>query len=295
MKPMLAAKTSMKHIQYPCAASPKLDGIRCIIKDNQVLSRTGKLIPNEYVQDLFGRYDLNGLDGELIVGHPTDKDVYRNTNSGVMSIKGEPEVYFHVFDIYDEPEMPFIKRQFQIEFLSENLEPPWVERVRVVPQNLIANAEVLEVYEREVLKLGYEGVMVRDIKGLYKHGRSTANEFGLMKIKRFQDGEAIITGFEEMCHNDNELKYNAIGQVDRSLAKDGMRLAGVLGALVVRDLKTQKEFRIGTGFNSSQRLQLWEHKKELFKKIVKYKFLEYGVKDLPRHPVFLGFREEIDL
>jgi len=98
-RPMLAAKTDGENITYPCLVSPKLDGVRAIVRHGQVVSRTLKPIPNTHVQRLFGRAALEGLDGELIIGDPTAEDVYRKTVSGVMSEDGKPEVKFYVFDI----------------------------------------------------------------------------------------------------------------------------------------------------------------------------------------------------
>ena len=69
IKPMLGIAVDTTKLVFPIYASPKLDGIRVIIKDNQVLSRNGKTIPNIFVQSLLKSY--HGLDGELIVGHPT--------------------------------------------------------------------------------------------------------------------------------------------------------------------------------------------------------------------------------
>ena len=48
-------------------ASPKLDGIRCMIQDGIALSRSLKPIRNEHVQYILGREIFNGLDGELII------------------------------------------------------------------------------------------------------------------------------------------------------------------------------------------------------------------------------------
>ena len=73
MKPMLAAKTDGKGLSYPLLASPKLDEVRALIINGVVMSRSFKPIPNAHVQELFGRPEYNGLDGELIVGSPTDQ------------------------------------------------------------------------------------------------------------------------------------------------------------------------------------------------------------------------------
>jgi DNA ligase-1 len=56
---------------------------------------------------------------------------------------------------------------------------------------------------------------------------------------------------------------------------------------------TGVEFEIGTGFTEADRRELWVAPP--IGNLVKYKYFAYGVKDKPRHPVFLGFRSPIDL
>ena len=100
MKPMLAYQKlpDLEALTYPLIASPKLDGIRCLIVDGVAVSRSLKPIRNKYVQSILGSHEFNGLDGELVVGSPTDPDVYLKTNSGVMSVEGEPDFTYLVFD-----------------------------------------------------------------------------------------------------------------------------------------------------------------------------------------------------
>lgn len=149
--------------------------------------------------------------------------------------------------------------------------------------------------EEHYVSLGYEGVMLRHPDGLYKHGRSTAKEGWLLKLKRFEDGEARVVGFTELMHNANEAKLNELGHLERSSHKAGKVGKQTLGALTVKDLKTGVEFEIGTGFTASQRQELWNVGDNLLGRVVKYKSQPTGVKDKPRFPVFLGFRDPRDL
>lgn len=82
-RPMLSAK--LEEPVFPYLASAKLDGVRALIKDGQVVSRTLKPIPNRHIQSMLNNLALNGLDGEIICGDPTDKDCFRNTTTVVMS------------------------------------------------------------------------------------------------------------------------------------------------------------------------------------------------------------------
>src|SRR5271165_5455497 len=105
-RPMLAAKTEGRNLIYPLYASPKLDGVRAIVRHGQVVSRTLKPIPNRAVQRMFGLEALEGLDGELIVGESTAPDVYRRTVSAVMTEDAVPDVIFYAFDVV-QPRLQF--------------------------------------------------------------------------------------------------------------------------------------------------------------------------------------------
>ena len=109
IKPMLAVEVNFDKLRYPIYTQPKLDGIRVIVKDGVVYSRSLKAIANKHVQSLFGH--LHGLDGELIVGNPTAHNVFQKTTSGVMSKDGEPDVTLYVFDMWDKPTSIFEIRQ----------------------------------------------------------------------------------------------------------------------------------------------------------------------------------------
>src|SRR5690606_1152285 len=121
----------------------------------------------------------------------------------------------------------------------------------------------------------------RSIEGPYKQGRSTFKEGHLLKIKRFEDGEAEVVGVEEQMHNTNEATLDERGYTKRSTHKDGKVGAGVLGSLLVRDTKTGEEFGIGTGFTMEQRNNLWEGRQYLIGKIVHYRHFPVGRKDAP--------------
>lgn len=289
MKPMLAAKADLNTLSFPVMLSPKFDGVRCLIIDGVAVGRSLKPIPNKYVQLLFGDKKYNGFDGELIVGKPTAKDVFQKTQSGVMSIEGNPDVVFHVFDDFQH-DGTFAQRISSVHKRTASK-----TKITCVTHYWIQHAEQVLNRELEHLAQGYEGVMLRDPDGLYKFGRSTTKEGGLLKVKRFEDSEAIITGYTQMVTNANAATRNALGHLERSSHKSGMVCRDMLGALLVTDLKTNVEFDIGTGFTQADREKYWSMRKNLAGLIVKYKFQPVGVKDKPRFPVFLGFRDKVDL
>lgn len=300
---MLAAtlkKGQEKDLEFPLLASPKIDGVRMYIKDGVGYTRSNKLIPNKHVQNIiksFGRM-LNGLDGELVVGNPYDKDVYNNTSGAVRRESGEPYVTFCVFDNYMvsgwdyKSRLQLLSLPFKgIRFGSEEYPEGFVE---LVDTKLITSYEELEAYEQEVLAQGYEGVILRSPTALYKQGRSTLNEQGMIKLKRFLDAEAEIIGFEELMHNHNQAVTNALGLTERSSHKENLEGGNKLGALICKTPEGV-EFKIGTGFNDAQRQEFWKRRDELLGRLVTYKYFSYGIKEAPRHPVFLRLRTSRDI
>jgi DNA ligase-1 len=265
-----------------------LDGVRALVLDGIVLSRSLKPIPNKFVQRMFGISAFEGFDGELMVGPSNAPDVFRQTTSGVMSPDGEPDVKFHVFDLHDMPNTPFHER---VQLVARRCDQ-WA-RVCSVPQTTVRTFADIELLFQDALDRGFEGLVLRNPFGLYKFGRSTVKEAGLLKMKPFADAEAVVLNMVELMHNENEAFTNELGRTARSYSKAGKVPGGVLGALVCRTPEGI-EFEIGTGFSADERLQLWHKRSAFIGRSVKYKSLTIGVKDKPRHAVFLGFRDGRD-
>ncbi len=171
-------------------------------------------------------------------------------------------------------------------------------REQVAPKD----ADKLDAYEARQLEKGYEGLILRSPDSPYKYGRSTVKEGYLLKVKRFTDGEAEVIGFEERMHNGNEATTDELGRTKRSSHAEGKTGRGDLGAFLVRDLKSGVEFSVGTGFTDEQRKDIWLQIQnpvpgtpDILGSIIKYKSFLIGVKDAPRFPVFLAFRNPDDM
>lgn len=287
-KPNLAATlTKPELIKFPVWASPKIDGIRCVVFGGVAYSRSLKPIPNEFVQAWVrsNAKFLDGLDGELVVGDATDPNCMQNSMS-VMRKSGEPDFTFYVFDAV-LPGCEFWERSDYVFDVACSKTRP--ERATPVPQHLVAAPDSLDALEAEWLAEGYEGMMIRDHCGMYKYGRSTEREGGLVKVKRFVDAEAAVIGFVEEMRNENEATKDALGRTERSTSKAGLVGKGTLGALVVRD-ELGRVFNIGTGFTAAQRASFWLDRESIAGAIVTFKHFDHGTVDAPRHPVFKSFR-----
>lgn len=299
-KPMLAEKTDgltpaeIFDLSGSWLATPKLDGIRCLMIDGVAVSRKFKPIPNHHIRNTLAKIAADGMDGEIICPGKTFNEI----QSLVMRQEGEPEFEYHVFDFVEQGtslDDGYEERLRRLKVVLGNCGTQGI-LVPVYP-TLFLDAESLFGYEAKCVEQGYEGIMIRKPGGKYKCNRSTLKEALLLKIKRFEDSEAEIIGMNEQMTNTNEKEKNELGDSKRSSHLAGMVPNGRLGEFVVRDIHTGQEFKVGTGKGLTLELRktIWDNKSEYMGKVFTYTFQPAGGKDLPRFPVWKGFRNEADI
>lgn len=291
LQPMLAARLEAEHLatlRYPLLATPKLDGIRCVKLGGQALSRSFKPIRSVAVREALEALP-DGLDGELVV-----PGTFQDVASGIMSFGKRPDVAYKVFDFVSaDRSMPYIDRVGVLRSLAL---PSWVE---VLEPTRVDGERALLAVEDGFLSAGFEGVVLRDPAGAYKWGRSTLREGGMLKLKRFEDSEAVVTGFLEGQTNQNDQEPDAFGRMKRPGGQAMVFTTGTLGSILARDEAVWPgvELRIGSGpgLTRALRQRIWDDRSSYLGLTVKYRFQRDGSKDKPRFPQFLGFRSRDDM
>jgi len=277
-KPMLAPNKSvdLSAIEYPLLASYKLDGIRSLFIGNEMLSRSLKHIPNKQINEKFAPLveyaHKNGfaLDGEIYSNELTFQEIMSFVMTHDLSGSGRviPEhLDFHVFDIVD----------------PNNLDEPFIDRisrdvpseVNVVEHKRMDSAKHVEDYFKKAIELGYEGLILRSYDGGYKCGRATIKEGTIYKVKPFITFDAVIAGVVQGTADDKN---------------GGRTLVKMVGGFNV--MYNGKELTVSvSSLEHSDRRKCWEERNDLIGKTIEYKGMLVGSKNVPRHPVFVRFRE----
>lgn len=294
-----AAVEDLTVVRFPCYAFPKIDGFRCLLGQHPLTSRLSRF-PNEYFHTELSGVLPEGrlIDGEAVVGKRRGKGVLQRTSSGLTSHGGTPDFRLWIFD---DPSAagPFADRY---DSAATRVRRARDSRIRLLEYEYIRSYEQLVQYLDKCLKRGFEGIITRDPAGLWKDGKSTLREQGMLKVKPFETAEGRVTGWYEEMENTNEAKREATGKLKRSSAKAGKRGKGTLGGLILRDLRTDVEVRVGGGFTDRQRRALWmliqKHPDKVLGQLTRYKKQTVGEKDKPRHPnfvEFVDFRPEWDM
>jgi len=301
-RPLLSAtvEPGTEHLlKFPLLGSPKIDGIRVICHPTLgPVTRTLKPVPNKFIREYLSHPMLRWLDGEVVVGDACAPNVFNLSQSGVMSQDGTPDFTYIVFDHFGSSSLncPFSLRLKDAEIAVREfaVQSETQSRVQFLKHTLIEDIVSLDQFESEMLDKGYEGVMLRHPHGKYKYNRSTFKEHILLKMKRFEDDEAVVIGWEPLYRNNNKAFIDERGYQKRS-SHQANKIAddSLLGKLLVRGSSGKwagVQFDIGSGFTESQRRDYRNQIDSLIGKTVTYKYLPYGSKDAPRHPIFKGFR-----
>lgn len=255
----------LQNLKYPVLASPKLDGIRCLIDPLMgPITRNGNVIANRSIRQRLCRFDLIHFDGEIICGD------FRKTSSLVRSFHGEPTFTYHVFDHFAVPGDPFMRRIGNVIAPNYGLNNFEVECVQ---QTFCQNASDVMTLYQQFMGEGYEGIMLRDPNGWYKEKRSTLREGILLKYKEMKETEGIIIDIDPLVREDGTVE-------------------DLLGAVILRVpvIQENSTVRVGTGFTLLQRKKYWNERYNLIGKSVTFR---YQPGDDYRFPSFRGLRDDI--
>ena len=282
--------SALEKLHYPKLVSLKMDGVRALrMNDIALASRRFKWIPNHLLCGKALTLPV-GLDMEL---WSPELD-YNEIQSIVMSEEHEDtnKIQFHAFDLFNTSGATYINRMHHLShlhMLSEgaiNFDFPLE----------CSNAQELFNHFRFAEACEGEGICFRSPDSPYKQGRSTLKEEYLIKLCRFSKSECRIVGFKEQLLNTNKEKRNALGKMDRSKSIEGMIGKGTLGALeCINEHGIRFDVGTGIGLDDALRLKIWLNRDEYYGKTITIKSKTHGVKVKPRGPVFVGFREEMDI
>ena len=291
-RPMLAihAPKDLTKLPWPMLASPKLDGIRGIIKNGVMYSRSLKKIPSEAAQQIarYAPVAYNHFEGELMSSDGHDPFSIVMTKGDLHPLK------LHVFDTTDvaRRNSPYSARAAHLNSIKNLYLWPFVT---VITQTLLFSADELKAYEEMVLANGGEGVVLRHPDSPYKYGRSTVKQAWMLKVVQFKTSEARVVNFNPLQQNNNIPTVSALGLTERGHNQENKQILDTLGSLVVEDLRTGRIFSIGTGFSEALRKQIWDYRSLFLNTFITYKYKGFGQKELPRQPVFVRFRNVVDM
>jgi ATP-dependent DNA ligase len=289
VRPMLASTFSFDlykkesrafKIDLPAFAQRKYDGIRCLsyIKHGRVILESRRGVEFENFETLKSQLKPileklpNGFyfDGELYttqIPFETISGLIRLTEKKALRKDKEQidKIEYHIYDFFDTNE-PFMtcKDRFQMlyQIMDKNVKnAPLCKSVETFVINYLNDLK--EMHDNFV-KEGYEGIMIRDMSGVYESNKRSRY---LQKYKVFMEEEFFIVGFHD-------------GTGDESGA-------------IIWDCKTAKDklFSVRPRGTVESRKQLFIDGQKYINKYLTVIFQEYSEDGIPRFPVGKAVRE----
>lgn len=222
---MLAAdyRKQGHRIEYPCYGSVKYDGVRALVKKRDgvvtIESRTSQAYDLPVLQAILSIHMQDGdiWDGEIykhgyelqdIVSavkrtDPAEevdkcykraaklmgKDGYSEAVAAYKEAKViealRDQLEFHIFDVVSDK--TFKERVEDLDTLTGI--PVVSPLIQITQYSWIADEEDMKRQHKVAVEQGYEGIMLRNFKGLYESGKRSAD---LQKYKEFLDSEFLI-------------------------------------------------------------------------------------------------------
>ena len=208
--PMLAHPfTKRKHnITYPAYVQRKFDGVRCLAVLNSdktvtLLSRKGKEFPHlEHIKaDVAANNSDQALvlDGELYSDTLTFQELVGLVKRVTLKPGNDKQMLEVSLRVYDCVHIMNGSADFQDRYLTIMGITHGAKYLSLVENVGVENEAQIHEAQRKFVEEGYEGAMVRNLKGAYAIGKRSPD---LQKVKTFLDGEYEIVGFSEATGND---------------------------------------------------------------------------------------------
>jgi ATP-dependent DNA ligase len=182
-----------KDIHFPCFVQPKLDGTRCVaIPGKGLFSRNKKAYPHlEHIRRELDRLPSTVvLDGELYSDELTFQEIVGLVKSETLKpgdAEKQQKIRLHVYDIICD--LSYEARLINLKLLFRRLNP---KNMVLVMTERCSGEEQMKEKHAEYMAAGYEGIMLRNMQGLYRGVRSVE----LQKYKEFLDKEYKVIGFQ---------------------------------------------------------------------------------------------------
>lgn len=278
IRPMLAHKYEDKGhlVSFPCTAQPKLDGVRCLAAfcggEIKLFSRANKEfktlghIKAEIAKINKGILEGSILDGELYIHGSNLQDI--NSKIKRYQENETEKIEYRIYDTFiKDKQEPWEDRNARLHNINRSLYVNKSKSVKTVGSLLCGNESDVELHHANFVAQGYEGLMLRNSKGVYEINQRSSN---LLKVKSFKDEEFPITGYK-----------SGVGKFKDCVIWECQTPEGKFFDVVPKGtLEEKKEWLEGAD--------------SLIGKMLKVQFFDKTQDQIPRFPVGICIREDFD-
>ena len=267
-EPMLVHKYKKRKRDtiFPYIVQHKLDGVRCVVIDDELYSRYGNVFPT--LKHIKEELKLNKekliLDGELYTDDINFEQIVglvKKSKKTSEEEKNSLKIYLNIFD-YIESGLTFEQRYSNLCYF---LKKHNFQDLKLVKTEKCFSEKEIYVYLEKYIMEGYEGVVMRNLRGKYQPNTRSIH---LQKLKKSKDEKFEIIGF--------------------SAPNTGTEYGCVIWTWKAKNGKTFSVKPLG---NLEERRQQFINGKKYLGKKLTVKYQELTNHGIPRFPIGLAIRD----
>ncbi len=246
--------------QMPVYVQPKLNGNRCVDYVDGMFTRNGEPYHSaphihEALKRIFVKHPDLVIDGELY--NHSHAELLNRLNSLVRVKRPTPQelkeseeiVQFHVYDMFSKSgkhTAPFEARMIELKLLLAGK-----QFCHIVPTHFCTTVKQIDDWFAYYVQRGYEGLMIRNPKGVYVNDRTT----DLLKYKpRYSDDFQIL----EIVEGNGKRKGKA-GSIIVAVPAGKYEGPGEKGYVVTKATTA----RINVRWSDTIKAEIWRDREEL--------------------------------
>ncbi|RNF18011.1 DNA ligase [Trypanosoma conorhini] len=295
-------------------ASPKLDGVRCVVAWNArerrpcFFSRSGTLFEccddriEPTLRPLFERDPNLVLDGEL---YNHDVDDFEQLVSAIRTTRDrrtpaiaslQEKLQYHAFDLMyasalpDMSVVPFSERYKHLSSLINGLGAPKGkargQAVVLVPAIQITKPKIARVL-RLSIEDGYEGIIVRRDGGVGARGKGSRSDSRPAGVPRKGTSSGALVGYAHGARSPHLLKYKVMQDAEYVIVSgvEGRgKWKGCLGAFVC-STKRGHHFTVAPATTEDTKKDMWRSLAQYKGKMLTVQYQELSANGVPRFPI----------
>ena len=188
------------NVIFPCYSDVKYNGVNGIYRRTnnlELFSRGGENYPaiphlTEHINTILDELGHNEINGELYI----HGEHLQNIQSAVKKPKQlSNRLTFIIFDISDSTEILTVRKEKLNKLFSQLIKigSPILNYIGLAEYVICHSHDCIENHYNLSVSRGYEGTVVKNASGLYKHNVRSSDQF---KYKKTQSAEFEIIGYE---------------------------------------------------------------------------------------------------
>lgn len=181
-----AASTEAGVRNFPVLVAPLVRGVRATVVGNVLRGKDLKPVPNLRLQEIYGRPELEGVEGVLTKGHPHDSGLCEGLTFALCKTKDaevnfDAGMRFNAYDFHGDEDLTLDRRRDALREAAARCGVP-VPLLQIVPFARCEDRTFMRQILTGIRSCGFGAAWVADPSAPYRRGGSPGDDSWLLEV-----------------------------------------------------------------------------------------------------------------